>query len=50
MTLLPHQNGKRDQARRHFRKLCREIPQKPTGGKIIIEYETRQLNVVADLD
>ena len=26
---VPHQNGKRDQVRKHFRKLCQEIPQKP---------------------
>ena len=29
---VPHQNGKRDQVRRHFRKLCQEIPQKPIVG------------------
>ena len=26
---VPHQNGKQDQVRKHFRKLCQEIPQKP---------------------
>jgi hypothetical protein len=29
---VPHRNGKRDQVRRRFRKLCQEIPQKPTQG------------------
>lgn len=29
---VPHQNGKRDQVRKHFQKLCQEIPQKPIVG------------------